>query len=201
VNLRFNRRPCRNPPNQPSFFDYRPPEPKPKGRLDVVVSEGRLDAALRVAVSKYGRAPEPVIEPQPSPSPATLTIVAGATDICAICGGKELTGKALARDHDHVTGYFRGYLCSKCNVGLGFFRDNIELLTRAIGYLTLHQTPQEPLPVLLARDGLRNIGRQVLKMKSQLRPRKALVHRFTADDPNATAADENALHAQTGQRF
>lgn len=38
-------------------------------------------------------------------------------------------------DHDHESGEFRGWLCHKCNVGIGNFSDDIERLTRAINYL------------------------------------------------------------------
>ena len=52
--------------------------------------------------------------------------------ICAICGTKD----GLFRiDHDHNTGRVRGMLCHKCNIGLGCFDDNIELLTKSIKYL------------------------------------------------------------------
>jgi hypothetical protein len=59
---------------------------------------------------------------------------------CMICS-KEQPKKAQSKkvrlkiDHDHRTGQVRGLLCHTCNAGLGMFKDNIELLHRAIMYL------------------------------------------------------------------
>jgi len=53
---------------------------------------------------------------------------------CAICGTKP-DGKRLAIDHCHKTGEVRGLLCSPCNVGLGHFRDDTDLLYKAVKYL------------------------------------------------------------------
>lgn len=62
--------------------------------------------------------------------------------LCAICGKQEeslnrwtKTPLNLAVDHNHETGEIRGLLCSSCNVGLGYFKDSIENLQRAIKYL------------------------------------------------------------------
>ena len=54
---------------------------------------------------------------------------------CAICGEAEDTGRLLAVDHDHETGLVRGLLCTRCNTGLGLFRDNPDLLDAAREYL------------------------------------------------------------------
>lgn len=43
--------------------------------------------------------------------------------------------QSMALDHDHVTGKFRGWICARCNVGLGLLGDNIEGLQAAIAYL------------------------------------------------------------------
>lgn len=55
--------------------------------------------------------------------------------ICEICGGKNKTERAMALDHDHVTGEFRGWLCYRCNVGIGNLGDSIVGLERALAYL------------------------------------------------------------------
>ena len=61
--------------------------------------------------------------------------------VCAICGNAESStnGKhidSLAVDHDHKTGSVRGLLCRRCNTLLGFAQDDIEILQRAIDYLS-----------------------------------------------------------------
>ena len=50
---------------------------------------------------------------------------------CKICGNRS----TLHVDHDHQTGKVRGLLCPPCNKGLGHFKDNVEILQKAIDYL------------------------------------------------------------------
>jgi hypothetical protein len=52
---------------------------------------------------------------------------------CTICGS--LKNNELVIDHNHLTGKFRGLICATCNSGLGFFKDDAELLKKAISYL------------------------------------------------------------------
>jgi hypothetical protein len=54
---------------------------------------------------------------------------------CAIC---QETPSLLRLDHDHTTGFIRQLLCHNCNVGLGHFRDSIDLLLKAKEYLERH---------------------------------------------------------------
>jgi len=54
---------------------------------------------------------------------------------CECCGSKLLGGKLTHLDHDHATGAFRGWLCNRCNRGLGYFGDTIEGLEKALAYL------------------------------------------------------------------
>ena len=39
-------------------------------------------------------------------------------------------------DHCHSSDKFRGWLCHKCNRSLGGFEDNVDMMKRAIAYLT-----------------------------------------------------------------
>lgn len=59
---------------------------------------------------------------------------------CKICGdSKELRPEnkteGLYVDHCHSTNIVRGLLCSRCNAGLGQFRDNPVFLKSAMEYL------------------------------------------------------------------
>ena len=53
---------------------------------------------------------------------------------CAICGAVP-TDRPLSVDHSHHTDKVRGLLCSRCNSGIGFFKDNPNLLRNAVNYL------------------------------------------------------------------
>lgn len=57
-------------------------------------------------------------------------VEAKASEECIICG---LPAEVV--DHDHVTKRIRGSLCQRCNMGLGHFRDDPELLELAAMYL------------------------------------------------------------------
>lgn len=60
---------------------------------------------------------------------------------CDLCGQQETaknpvgTVKLLSVDHDHLSGENRGFLCSRCNTGLGMFGDDPVRLAKAIDYL------------------------------------------------------------------
>ena len=65
-----------------------------------------------------------------------LKLSAKAAGHCQICGVSEETlTKSLHIDHCHTTGRVRGLLCHGCNVGLGHFKDSIELMEKATDYL------------------------------------------------------------------
>ena len=69
-------------------------------------------------------------------------------DACALCGAEYSTygdnPRRLHVDHDHETEKIRGLLCNTCNLGLGAFKDSIELMLEAINYL--HERGDKPWP-------------------------------------------------------
>jgi hypothetical protein len=60
---------------------------------------------------------------------------------CAICHSLFKNNKDTQVDHDHDKNIIRQLLCSKCNVGLGYFDENIERMKNAIEYITKWRVP------------------------------------------------------------
>jgi hypothetical protein len=63
--------------------------------------------------------------------------------VCKLCGNPEKSRdhrtkkiRYLAVDHCHTNGNIRGLLCSDCNTALGLFKDNVEVLQKAIDYVS-----------------------------------------------------------------
>jgi hypothetical protein len=52
---------------------------------------------------------------------------------CAIC--KIQIGWEASVDHCHNSNIVRGLLCKNCNLGLGGFKDNIQIIRKAIHYV------------------------------------------------------------------
>lgn len=62
-----------------------------------------------------------------------LRILDSQGNCCPICGVKPK--RLFDVDHDHTTGEFRGFICHRCNKGLGLLGDTIEGLENALAYL------------------------------------------------------------------
>lgn len=62
-------------------------------------------------------------------------LLAKTDGCCSICGDRPKSSKNLHIDHDHKTSVVRGLLCMKCNVGLRAFREDPELMLKAMWYL------------------------------------------------------------------
>lgn len=54
---------------------------------------------------------------------------------CECCGTPPRAARALAFDHCHDSGDFRGWLCDSCNVGIGKLGDTIAGVKKALAYL------------------------------------------------------------------
>lgn len=58
---------------------------------------------------------------------------------CAICEVELVDNdRGCHVDHRHDTGRVRGLLCGKCNVGIGMFDEDEDLLFSAMNYLAAH---------------------------------------------------------------
>ncbi len=63
-----------------------------------------------------------------------LSMLSKQGGTCAICR-RIPDEETLFVDHSHSTGLIRGLLCKSCNTGIGFFKEDVESLGRAIRYL------------------------------------------------------------------
>lgn len=99
--------------------------------------EKRVHWGRRQTLSQYGLTLEAYEE-----------MLAGQHGVCAICklpeteidnrkgvGKTEFGYKRLSVDHCHITNEVRGLLCTKCNTGIGMFKDSTALLVAALDYL------------------------------------------------------------------
>ena len=66
---------------------------------------------------------------------AGIALTRPAPTTCECCGGPP-NGRGLFHiDHNHVTGLFRGWICSNCNTGIGKLGDDLQGVLRAVEYL------------------------------------------------------------------
>lgn len=57
-------------------------------------------------------------------------------ETCIDGRSKDKSPRRLSIDHCHRTGKVRGLLCHACNTAIGKFKDDIELLQKAVKYIT-----------------------------------------------------------------
>lgn len=67
-------------------------------------------------------------------------MIAEQGGICPICRKRP----ALHVDHDHKTGKVRAIVCEMCNGGPGQFKDDPEIIRRAIEYIRRHKGEDRP---------------------------------------------------------
>ncbi len=88
--------------------------------LSAVRQRQRQRDKIKTLMARYGQSRE-----------LYLQLFSRQNGECAICGSH----KHLLVDHDHKTGHIRGLLCRSCNLGLGFFLDNVLFLQMASSYI------------------------------------------------------------------
>lgn len=67
--------------------------------------------------------------------------------VCRICKSPSPSSRKVdswSVDHCHKTGRVRGLLCNRCNIGIGIFNDDIEILKACIEYLTTSSVSSHP---------------------------------------------------------
>jgi hypothetical protein len=77
--------------------------------------------------------------------------------VCAIC--RQHSKRRLCVDHCHLTGTVRGLLCDRCNLGLGYLKEDQASLVAALAYLGA-----------LPRDGPGSAAQRALAVHGALPP-------------------------------
>ena len=119
-----------------------------KGKPTLCSDCRRLMQRARRAVDRGHAIPNPI------PVEGLSSMLEAQGGVCAICEQAPGTTQ-FCLDHDHETGFVRGYLCDPCNRALGLFRDEPYILQAAIDYLEhSHQrqfVKHEPQPTWAER--------------------------------------------------
>lgn len=106
---------------KPETAEFFPPHNRKRNGLDSWCRQCRRGYRNANCRGKY----------RASISDALLADIKSSVTECVICG----TGGKLVVDHCHKTGKVRGMLCQPCNLGLGKFRDDPELMEFAAVYV------------------------------------------------------------------
>lgn len=106
---------------KPATKDYFPKKKGKKNGLDSWCRECHNAEARRTKWRRY----------RGMVDDATVAALLAELPGCTICGAR----LPLVVDHCHDSNAFRGMLCQKCNIGLGHFSDDPELLEFAAEYL------------------------------------------------------------------
>ena len=61
----------------------------------------------------------------------------GTSFECPICNKRTIAGitSKVVLDHNHLNGEVRGWICDSCNTGIGRFKDDIQLMKKAIKFI------------------------------------------------------------------
>jgi len=98
-----------------------------------------LNRRCKTCLTAYNRTYQQSSGAKLSKKKSHLKLVFGVSleslpELCELCP----SAKKICVDHDHTTGKIRGFLCANCNAGIGYAKDNPELLRRWADYLEKH---------------------------------------------------------------
>jgi hypothetical protein len=66
-------------------------------------------------------------------------------EVCSCCGKQPIK---WCLDHDHISNEFRGWICEKCNTGIGKLGDDVNGLVMALNYLLSHELERKKIDML-----------------------------------------------------
>jgi hypothetical protein len=89
-------------------------------------AKNSIRRCIQVIIGLDRKAGRPLLDPATVTSPPL-------DGLCQLCRKP----KRLGIDHSHKTGRFRGWLCHNCNTAIGLLSEDVELMERAIAYLTI----------------------------------------------------------------
>ena len=81
---------------------------------------------------------------------------------CCLTPKKECQNGRLVLDHDHETEEFRGWLCIRCNIGLGKFGDNVDGILMALNYLRMSEARK------MINTETEVDGKKIIKIKTKV---------------------------------
>jgi hypothetical protein len=81
----------------------------------------KLDSRCRACVQEHTKVRNELHKNAPS-----------KPEFCECCGR---VPQKWVLDHNHLTNEFRGWLCDRCNTGIGKLGDNIDGIVKALNYL------------------------------------------------------------------
>lgn len=119
---------CNEPKPLEEFYSHK----KYKGRF--YISSSCIPCSIAIAV-KRGREESYYLRKYGLDKQDFIDLMSKQGGCCAICGQPPAKGRKLHVDHDHDTGKVRALLCRLCNVGIGHFRHDPALLSRARLYI------------------------------------------------------------------
>lgn len=109
---------------------------------------------------------------------------------CEICNKKH---NKLHVDHDHQTGKVRGMLCPQCNMSLGLFQDNIDLLANSILYLDYYKIESISIVRTIPIDTILCLRCDSIKYKSEFQEKIKVCNECLKNTKNKNKINHDIL--------